>query len=69
MGADGQVCQVEHQPRPRVANDNRGPSNPTVVDLPSELSDEILENLARTLARVLVARAYTKRQPVPNNDI
>jgi len=43
-----------------IANDNHAQANPTIIELPTALPEELIEPLSRTLARVLVARALRK---------
>jgi hypothetical protein len=55
--AAGRPARVEQEARSPAANDNLGSRNPTIVDLPGEISDDCRSKFAKVLARIVVARA------------
>src|SRR5688500_11804612 len=52
--AAGRPARVEQEARSPAANDNLGSRNPTIVDLPGEISDDCRSKFAKVLARILV---------------
>jgi hypothetical protein len=66
--APGRPAGLEQEAQSPPANDNVGSRNPTVVDLPGEISDECRSKFAKVLARILVARALIDLGIQPSVD-
>lgn len=54
--------------KPAIAQPASNGDNPTIVEVAGPLPDELIEPLARLLARILVAKVAADLAEVPAND-